>query len=170
MHTKAGGEQIVLVAVPGGFEAASYDQLGHLQFWQQRRRLDDLDAGRGEQLSLRSGARAAARAASAARILAGMQHATFIVYGVFTGDGSGNAVAFTTGARRLGCDQGRAERQHRPVGRAGRSGSHRAVVQLRLRGGHLITEDCPTNRPLSQCGAHPIVKRWSWTGSDFALS
>jgi hypothetical protein len=169
LQTQANGEQIVLVAVPGGFEAASYDQLGHLQFWQE-----PADSTTWTQVGESSYPYVPALGPPHAQVrgahLAGMQHATFIVYGVFTGDGSGNAVAFTTGANGWGAIKAE------PNGNIGPSGQPVGPDLIGLSynfgfaAGHLITEDCPTDRPISQCGAHPIVKRWSWTGSDFALS
>lgn len=169
LQAQARGERVVVVRVPGGYEAATYDQLGHLQFWQQA---DDSTgwAQVGESSYPYVPALGRPHAQVRGALLAGMQHATFIVYGVFTGDGSGNAVAFTTGSNGWGAIKAE------PNGNIGPSGEPVGPDLIGLSydfgfaAGHLITEDCPSNRPISQCGAHPIVKRWSWTGSDFALS
>ncbi|HET6877032.1 MAG TPA: hypothetical protein VFH38_05850 [Jatrophihabitans sp.] len=169
LQAQAGGQAVVLVAVPGGYEAASYDQLGNLRFWREAS-----DSGTWTQVGASSYPYVPALGPPHARVrgalLSGMQHATFIVYGVFTGDGSGNAVAFTTGANGWGAIKAE------PNGNIGPSGQPVGADLIGLSynfgfaGGRLITEDCPTDRPISQCGTHPIVKSWVWTGSDFALA
>jgi hypothetical protein len=94
------GQRHLLVAIPGGFEAISYDQSGHIGFWRNSGAAW-LQVG-ASTYPYSSGIGAPADAAATGALLRDMQHATFIVTGVFTTDGSGNAVAYTTGPRGWG--------------------------------------------------------------------
>ncbi|HVU92217.1 MAG TPA: hypothetical protein VHC23_08280 [Jatrophihabitans sp.] len=164
---RAAGEQVSdVVAVPGGYEAATFDQRGAIRFWSDPAAdLGWLPIGASRYPY------SAALGAPGARVsgarLRNMTHATFIVTGLFTTDGSGNAVAFTTGARGWGAIK--AERN----GNIGPSGAPVGRDRIGLSygfafaGGYLVTGDCPQNRPIAQCGRYPVVKRWVWTGRDF---
>ncbi len=167
LSAQTNGEAQVLVAVPGGYEAASYDQLGQIQFWRNSGSTlswQQLGASR-YPYAPSLGAPPDARATGA--LLQGMQHATFIVTGVFTGDSSGNAVAFTTGANGWGVIKAE------PDGNIGPSGAPVGADGLGLSygfafaGGTLETQDCPLNQPIAACGVNPVTKYWVWTGHDF---
>ena len=169
LTAQTNGEDHALVTVPGGYEAAVYDQHGTIEFW-------------GVQNSAAQWSRLGAssypvvtqlgppQAQVSGALLHGMQHATFIVHGVFTGDGSGNAVAYTDGPHGWGAIKAE------PSGNIGPSGHPVGSDQIGLSfdfgfvGGQLETKDCPTNRPIYQCGAHPVIKLWVWTGQDFRLA
>jgi hypothetical protein len=164
---RAGGEQVSnLVAVPGGYEAATYDQRGTIRFWAEPAASASWQLIGASRYPY-SAALGAPGAHVTGALLRQMSHATFIVTGLFTTDGSGNAVAFTTGAKGWGAIK--AERNGnigpsgRPVGRD-RIGLSYGFA---FANGYLVTGDCPQNRPIAECGRHPIVKRWAWTGSDF---
>ena len=159
------GRHNVLVAVPGGYEAISYDQTSQIGFWKYAG-TDWQQVGTSSYpYSSAIGAPADAKAVGA--LLTGMRDATFIVTGNFTGDGSGNAVAYTTGARGWGAIK--AERN----GNIGPSGQPVGADRIGLSfgfafvGGRLQTKDCPLNQPIAACGANPVVKLWQWTGADF---
>lgn len=163
------GEANDVVAVPDGYEAATWDQFGHIQFWH-----DAADTVQWQQVGQSRYPYSPALGAPHARVigalLTGMQHATFIVRGIFTGDGSGNAVAFTDGPNGWGAIKAE------PDGNIGPSGAPVGPNKIGLSfgfgflGGDLVTADCPTNRPISECGSHAIVKRWVWNGQDFNLA
>jgi hypothetical protein len=155
-----------LVAVPGGYEAATWDQVGHIRFW-----FDPAATTAWRRLGTSSYPYSAAvgppDASVEGTLLRRMAHATFIISGTFTGDGSGNAVAFTTGGRGWGAikaeSNGNIAPSGRPVGRD-RIGLSYGFAFAQ---GYLVTADCPPNRPLSECGGHQIRKRWLWRGSEF---
>jgi hypothetical protein len=163
------GEANNVVAVPGGYEAATWDQYGDIQFW-----YDAPDTVQWRQVGQSRYPYVPALGPPHARVtgaaLAGMQHATFIVRGVFTGDGSGNAVAFTDGPNGWGAIKAE------PDGNIGPSGAPVGRNQIGLSynfafsSGDLITQDCPSNRPVYQCGRYAITKRWAWNGTDFSLA
>lgn len=165
--TASGGQEVSrLVAVPGGYEAATYDQRGHIRFW-----FDPLSSLRWRQVGTSRypyvpqigppGAQ------SDGRLLRNMRHATFIITGQFTGDGSGNAVAFTTGPRGWGAIKAEKDGNIGPSGRPVGSDQIGLSYGFAFSGGYLITADCSLDRPISDCDTNPIVKRWVWTGSDF---
>jgi hypothetical protein len=156
----------VLVAVPGGYEAADYDQTGEMGFWREATTAA-IWTLIGESSYPIVPDVGPPQATTIGRLLLGMRDATFIVHGNFTGDGSGNAVAYTTGAKGWGTIK--AERN----GNIGSSGESVGADEVGLAydfafvRGHLVTKDCPTNRPISDCGSHPVTKTWTWTGHDF---
>jgi hypothetical protein len=160
------GQRLVLVAITGGFEAVSYDQNAHLSFWKSTG-TDWAHVGASTYpYSPTIGGPADAQAIGT--VLARMRDATFIVTGNFTGDGSGNAVAYTTGASGWGAIKAE------PNGRIGPSGHPVGSDQIGLSfgfafvGGLLQTKDCPLNQPVAACGANPVVKLWVWNGTDFS--
>jgi hypothetical protein len=90
-----------MIAVPGGYEAVAYDQRRHIDFWsdtgswrQAAERMYPQDYGAGDDGSICGGPGVTV----AGVLLPGSQHATFIVCGGFTGDGSGWDVVFTEGS------------------------------------------------------------------------
>jgi hypothetical protein len=89
----------VVVRTPGGYEAACYDQHGHITFWRrtatgwhelaQSMYPQDVGDGPGSYDEHGVGVQGA--------MLPGMNDAVYIVNGPFSGDGSGNAVTFGNG-------------------------------------------------------------------------
>jgi hypothetical protein len=167
LMTATGGQEISkLVRVPGGYEAASYDQRGHIRFW-----FDPVSSERWQRIGTSRYPYVPQigppNARSDGELLRRMRHATFLITGEFTGDGSGNAVAFTTGARGWGVIKAE------PNGNIGPSGRPVGRDQIGLSygfafaDGYLVTADCSPDRPIADCDTSPIVKRWVWTGSDF---
>lgn len=160
------GQRLVLVAIPGGYEAISYDQSTHVAFWKYADANWTRVGASSYPYSSAIGAPANARAIG--RLLSGMQDATFIVTGTFTVDGSGNAVAYTTGPRGWGAIKAE------PNGNIGPSGEPIGADKLGLSfgfafvGGLLQTMDCRQDQPIAACAGNPIVKLWRWTGTDFA--
>jgi hypothetical protein len=99
-----------------------------------------------------------------------MTHATFIATGYFSGDGSGNAVAFTTGAKGWGAIK--AEKNGN-IGPSGQGVGYSAIGlanEFAFVGGLLMTADCSSTGPTADCGGlHRVIKYWRWAGSDFVL-
>lgn len=90
------------VAVPGGYEAAAWDNTGRVTFWRWTS---------GSQAWARVGASTypvlpatfgTPDATVTGALLAGMSDATFIAQGQFSGDGTGSFIAFTNGPRGWG--------------------------------------------------------------------
>src|SRR4030081_1772093 len=101
LFTHTNGMASVMVAVPGGYEAALYDQYGHISFWRdvgswqaEGRLMYPRDLGEGTNKAI-CGAPGVAVTGS---LLPGAQHAAYIVCGQFSGDGSGWDVIFTQGS------------------------------------------------------------------------
>jgi hypothetical protein len=104
-------------------------------------------------------------------VLAGMTHATFIVTGVFSGDGSGNAVAYTTGSAGWGAIKAVKNGNLIPSGAGvGISGIGLSEA-FGFADGQLETADCSSTLPISECGGNNrVLKFWEWRGSQFTLS
>jgi hypothetical protein len=160
------GQQFVLVAVPGGYEAISYDQQAHVGFW--RYTSTDWTRVATSTYPYSSAIGGPAEAKAIGTLLNNMHDATFIVTGNFTGDSSGNAVAYTTGSRGWGAIKAE------PNGNIGPSGQPVGNDQIGLSygfafvGGNLQTKDCPASQPIANCGVNPVVKLWAWNGTDFS--
>jgi hypothetical protein len=88
------------VAVPGGYEAASSDETGHVTFWKWT-----ADAGRWSRVGVSTYPVVRGEPIDTTitgALLPGMTDATFIAHGFFSGDGTGTYIAFTGGPRGWG--------------------------------------------------------------------
>lgn len=165
--TVSGGDDVSnLVAVPGGFEAASWDQVGSIRFW-----FDPASSLTWQSIGESEYPFATAIGPPEAHghgiRLRNMRHATFIVTGIFTGDGSGNAVAFTTGSKGWGAIKAESNGNIGPSGEPVGDDRIGLSFGFAFSQGYLVTSDCPQDRPQYQCDTHQIRKRWVWTGHDF---
>ena len=160
------GQQLVVVAIPGGFEAISYDQAAHLGFWKLTS-LDWIRAGTSTY-PYSPAIGAPADAAAHGTLLKGMHDATFIVTGNFSGDGSGNAVAYTTGPLGWGAIKAEANGNIGPSGQPVGNDRIGLAFGFAFVGGRLETKDCPLNQPIAACGSNPVDKLWAWNGKDFS--
>jgi hypothetical protein len=165
LTAQTNGQPHVAVGVPGGLEAAVWGSGDAIGFWRSAGASPDwTQVGSSSYPQLVAGAPGVAVNGT---LLTGMTHATFIVTGQFTTDGSGQAVAFTTGPKGWGAIKAE------PDGNIGPSGAPVGADRIGLaRGfafadGELVTADCPQNRPIAGCGGHEVLKRWTWTGTDF---
>lgn len=167
LDAQTNGEPHTIVGIPGGYEAATYDQGGTIDFWHNAtssatwRQVGRSRYPYAEQLG-------APHATTRGALLRHMQHATFIVHGLFTGDASGNAVAFATGRQGWGAIKAERNGNIGPSGHAVGADQIGLSYDFSFSDGYLQTKDCPTNRPIAECGAHPVRKRWLWTGHDYA--
>ena len=87
------------VAVPGGYEAAAWNKTGRVTFWKwtkASRTWDRVGASTYPVLGLPF------HTTITGALLTGMSDATFIANGYFSGDGTGNFIAFTNGSRGWG--------------------------------------------------------------------
>jgi hypothetical protein len=166
LTTQTNSEAHVLVPIPRGYEAATYDRTGGIQFW----RVVGTEPG-WRQVGVSSyPAEVDGKpydVSVTGALLHGMKNATFIVRGQFTTDNSGLAVAYTTGPKGWGAikaeSNGNIGPSGKPVG-SDRIGLSRGFAFV---GGDLQTEDCPQNLPIASCGGHEVVKLWRWSGKDF---
>jgi hypothetical protein len=137
----------------------------HRLLEEQRRRLV---AGRSEHISLLERDRRAGRCSGHRR--AASRHAARDVHRHrrLHHDGSGNAVAYTTGPRGWGAIKAE------PNGNIGPSGQPIGADRIGLSYGFafvdglLQTKDCPLNQPISDCDTNHVLKLWKWNGTDFS--
>ena len=90
------------VAVPGGYEAAAWDQIGRVTFWKwtnASRTWDQVGASTYPVLPPPS---VKSRTTITGALLTGMSDATFIANGLFSGDSTEHFVAFTNGPHGWG--------------------------------------------------------------------
>ena len=90
------------VAVPGGYEAAAWGKTGRITFWKwttASRTWDQVGASTYPVLPRSFGTPSTTITGA---LLTGMSDATFIANGLFSGDGTGNFIAFTNGPRGWG--------------------------------------------------------------------
>ncbi len=162
----APGRRRVLVTVPGAVEAATYDQAGHVTFW----RATSSWVRVGASTYPYDGAFQAPSAKLTGALLTGMIHATFIATGYFSGDGSGNAVAFTTGAKGWGAIKAEKNGNIGPSGEGVGFSAIGLADEFAFVHGLLLTADCSDVGPIADCGGnHRVIKYWRWAGSDFVL-
>ena len=92
----------VIVAISGGdYEAAVYDKTGHIDFWKYSGS-KWAEVGRSSYPRVQQGPTTTTLETVVGRQLTGMADATFITTGGFTGDSTGNALAFGRGPRGWG--------------------------------------------------------------------
>jgi hypothetical protein len=166
LQAQTNGEANVLVRVPGGYQAASWDQNGRIGFW------SEAIADTTWRLIGHSGypdvaALGPPQATARGALLRNMRNATFIVHGNFTGDGSGNAVAFTTGPYGWGAIKAQPDGNIAPSGHPVGADLIGLGYDFAFRDGYLETKDCSTDRPISDCDEHPVTKLWVWAGDHF---
>ena len=90
------------VAVTGGYEAAAWGKTGRVTFWKwtnASRTWDQVGASTYPMLPQPFGT---PHTTITGALLTGMSDATFIANGLFSGDGTGNFIAFTNGPRGWG--------------------------------------------------------------------
>jgi hypothetical protein len=167
LTAQTNGEAHALVAIAHGFEAATFDQHAHIQFWRS-----DGNSVNWTQLGQSTypyspAVGAPAQATVQGALLLRMQHATFILTANLTGDGSGNDVAYTAGTRGWGAIKAEANGNIGPSGQPVGPDKIGLSYHFAFVAGRLKTEDCPSNKPISSCGTDHVDKLWLWTGSDF---
>jgi hypothetical protein len=161
------GEAHVLVKIARGYEAASFDQNTHIQFWRSVGNTVNWTQLGQSTYPYSPAVGSPAQATVQGALLSRMTHATFILTANLTGDGSGNDVAYTTGRRGWGVIKAE------PNGNIGPSGQPVGADKIGLAyhfgfvSGRLKTEDCPSDKPIASCGTDHVDKLWLWTGSDF---
>jgi hypothetical protein len=90
------------VAVPGGYEAAAWDNTGRITFWKWANASRTWAKAGASTYPVLPQSVGTPSAKIVGALLSGMTDATFIASGLFTGDGTGNFIAFTNGPRGWG--------------------------------------------------------------------
>ncbi len=101
LNQLAPGMQHDIVSIPGGFEAATFDQAGHIDFWKSTATGSWQRVGTSTYPMLPPEF-GAPDVTVEGTLLTSMTDATFVAHGNFSGDGTGNAVAFTNGPKGWG--------------------------------------------------------------------
>jgi hypothetical protein len=163
------GQRQLLVAVPGGYQAVTWDQRGQLYFWQNPSASTSWTRIGSSTYPYSASIGAPANANATGARLTGMTNATFILTGLFTTDGAGNAVAYTTGTNGWGAIKAEAN------GNLAASGAPIGEDRIGLSygfafvGGRLETMDCSADLPVASCGPATVIRKlWAWNGRDFS--
>jgi hypothetical protein len=168
LDTLVPGDQTDVVPVPRGSEAIAYDQSGQVTFWTFTTAWTPTGAS---SYPFNAALVGPADATATGTLLPGMADATFIVDGAFSGDGSANAVAFTTGPHGWGVIKAEAN------GNLISSGQGVSFSEIGLEegdyfvNGQLETADCSATLSIASCGGvDRVLKFWSWNGQEFVLT
>lgn len=170
------GEHACVVGLPGGFEAVLFDDTGHLRFWSS---VDGSHWSQDQTASYRYDARDAKgqQLTATGTVLTGMKNATFILHGIFSGDGTGNAMAYTYGPHGWGPVLWPGSPEQRSWGKlvvASELPPETSTIQvadykMTFNRGNLVTYDCDASHGAATCGANLIASAWRWnaTGKYF---
>lgn len=164
------GQRAVSVAVPGGLQAAVYDQHGHVGFY-------GLPGGAHTWTHLGSSSYPVLQPATTTRIytargvrLTGMSNAVFIFTGYFTGDGSADYLAFGTGPHGWGVLDARGN----TVVATGHGSTDNTTPGLALHiqatGGLLEVSSPSDTLSVAQSPLLPVNRFYHWTGTAFSLT
>jgi len=164
LSAAAPGLKQVVVGVPDGYEAATYDEQGHISFWKYTTAWQDVGKstypvvpGEPPETSL-IGAR-----------LTGMSDATFIATGAFTGDGSGTALAYTNGSNGWGLLLPGSANTLVPTGtQVGSNGPSYIWYGMQFSGGELVASQENPFYDNAEGGVYALTISWKWTGSRFS--
>jgi hypothetical protein len=167
LTTQSHGQAHVLVVVGSVYEAASFDQQAHIEFWRSGGNSVDWTLLGRSRYPYTSAVGSPAEARVQGALLTRMRHATFILTANLTGDGSGNDVAYTTGPKGWGAIKAEANGNIGPSGQPVGPDKIGLSYHFGFVGGRLKTEDCPSNKPIATCGTDHVDKLWLWAGSDF---
>jgi hypothetical protein len=153
---------VSLVHVPVGAELAVVGQKRYVAFWTWNKTNNELVVDGSSRYPYDPKTLGPPQATGRGALLTGMMHATFIVTGTFSTDGSGNAVAYTT---LDGKTWGAIKAQ--PDGNLKPTASYVGIKGIGLsedfgfENGMLVTSDCRKSGSTLDC-SNPIVKYWRW--------
>jgi hypothetical protein len=154
-----------IVRTRSGYEAATWDEHGNIDFWKP---INGKWALQGKsRYPVLPGDVIDTTVTGA--LLSNMSDAVFIARGAFTGDGSGSAVAYTNGVHGWGTIAGTATGQ--PLQATGRAATNNTTPGLALsmdfRGG-LLDIDYHNNDFATAAGTWLDLNiEWGWNGSEF---
>ena len=156
---------VVQVPTATGVQALAVGQKGSVTFWSE---VDDVLQLVGRSTYPYSSSLGAPEAQGSGAVLTGMADVTFVVRGTFSGDGSGNAVAYTNGSKGWGAIKAQSDGSLKPSGQGVTIGGIGLGDDFQLVGGRLQTFDCSSQLPIAQCsGNDRVIKYWTWRTSRF---
>ena len=160
---------VTLVHVPVGAELAVVGQKRYVAFWTWNKTNNELVVDGSSRYPYDPKTLGPPQATGRGALLTGMSHATFIVTGTFSTDGSGNAVAYTTlDGKTWGAIKAQPDGNLMPTaGYVGIKGIGLSE-DFGFENGMLVTSDCRKSGSTLDC-SNPIVKYWKWdaTKSEF---
>ncbi len=167
------GKTAVVVPLRTGFEAAAYDQYGHIDFWAGTSASWTLQAARMYQSDAADSETAAAYTGTGVSVsgalLPGMSDATFVVQSAgFSGDGSASYDVYTRGASGWGYVAQSGTRLM-PTGRSATSPQD-AFFGAWLHSAGLQTADEPGVFSAAVGSYVPLVDWWRWDNGRFDLA
>ncbi|HVB91846.1 MAG TPA: hypothetical protein VND70_07075 [Acidimicrobiales bacterium] len=162
------GMSTTLVEVPGGYEAATYDQQGNIDFWKLDGDHPWIEVGQSTYPILGSTHLNPPEVTVTGALLSGMSNATFIAEGIFTGDGSGNFIAFSNGQSGWGTLAPRSYDNLVPTGaKSTDNGTPGIAWRISFEDGLLETSQDNPFFSTAEGGIFPLTIRWKWTGTRF---
>jgi hypothetical protein len=150
----------------GDYQAATYDQNGHIAFWQYAPDTNWTKVGDGTYpTDMQPYTPVGAKVTSGQ--VNGMANATFIVTGMFSNDGGVNAIAYTSGnglhTPGWGAVKAKPDGNLAPSGASAGSDGLGLSNEFDLVNGELETADCSSTLPMAECGGNQrVLKFWAW--------
>jgi hypothetical protein len=156
---------VSVVDVPVGSDIGVVGQQQSVAFWTWNKTTNELVVDGSSRYPYDVKLLGAPQATIRGSVLTGMKHATFIVTGTFSTDGSGNAVAYTTlDGKTWGAIKAQKDGNLKPttsgVGVKGIGLSE----DFGFENGLLVTSDCAKKGSSLDC-TNPVVKYWRWNSS-----
>lgn len=163
------GMQRCVVATPNSYQAAVYNQKGHIEFWSTVAGRWQLSAQRSYPPDDQAGIPTYAEAGVTVRcqLLRGMTNATFVVDGPFSQDGSGNAVVFDNGAVGWGAVVPTAGGALESVGGSLTGPGPGLYYRVEFNHGQLETLQEPKVFGATFDDAYPVERTWAWSVQRF---
>jgi hypothetical protein len=157
---------VVQVPVDGGVEIMVVGQTGNVSFWAES--TDTLQRVGASTYPYAPASLGSPEPVGSGGVLTNMSDATFVVHGTFTGDGSGNAVAYTNGPDGWGLIKAASDGDLVPSGQGIAADQIGLSNDFALVGGRLETFDCSSTLPTSDCGGNNrVIKYWTWMTDHF---
>ncbi len=171
LASHAVGMAVTVVAVPGGYEGATYDQTSHIRFWSDVSGSWRVVGDRSYPQNLGDpqyeNACGSHNVVVTAALLSGMQHPTYIVCGQFAADGTAYAAVFSDG--RSGWAYLTVQGQQLLANGTSPSFEAGRFFMAHFANGMLETDD-DTGVFSEAIGAgFPLVRDWRWSGDRFTL-
>jgi hypothetical protein len=157
---------VVQVSVTGGVEIMVVGQTGNVSFWAESD--DTLQRVGASTYPYDPASLGPPEPVGSGGVLTNMTDATFVVHGTFTGDGSGNAVAYTNGPDGWGAIKAESNGDLAPSGQGIGANEIGLSNDFALVGGRLETFDCSSTQAISDCGGdNRVIKYWTWMTDHF---
>lgn len=155
------------ITVPGGYQAAAWDEAGHVTFWKWT-------AGAGRWSQVGASTYPVVRGEPidttiTGAVLPGMTDATFIAHGFFSGDGTGSYIALTGGLRGWGAiAPGPGEGTLIPTGNASTDNATPGNSYAELFNDGDLDRIDPGSLPFGPNGEEWQIERsYAWRGEEF---